>query len=107
MTKVRGSWIGSATEKVVNFFSGEWILEWTPYTANGGTVVTARSLWLTGWVYGAAFALVTRFGEGRIAEWDLRQGAADFVSTLPWVAAIFGAVYIALYTRFSSQWNYL
>jgi len=28
-------------------------------------------------------------------------------SNLPWFGAIFGAIYISLYTRFSSQWTYL
>jgi hypothetical protein len=37
----------------------------------------------------------------------VRQGAADFVEILPWLAAIFAGVYVALYTRFSSQWTYL
>ena len=107
MSKVHGSSLGRIADNVVSFVSGEWILEWTPSTTNGGTVVSARSLWLSAWVYLAAFLLKTRFGEGKIGEMDLRQGAADLVDTLPWFAAIFGAVYAALYTRFSSQWNYL
>ncbi len=107
MAKVRGSWLGRAADRVVNFFSGEWILEWSPYTANGGTVVAVRSLWLTFWVFLPAFLLKTTLGEGKVAAFDVRQGAADFVEILPWLAAIFAGVYAALYTRFSSQWTYL
>lgn len=92
---------------MVSFLSGEWILEWSPHTANGGTVVAARSLWLTFWIFLPAFLLRATLGEGRGPEFDLRQGAADFVELLPWLAAIFAGVYAAFYTRFSSQWTYL
>ncbi|HUQ48942.1 MAG TPA: hypothetical protein VM053_11980 [Gemmatimonadaceae bacterium] len=107
MAKIRGSWFGRTADRLINFFSGEWILEWSPYTANGGTVVAIRSLWLTFWVFFPAFVLKTSLGEGKIAAFDPRQGAADFVESLPWIAAIFAGVYVALYTRFSSQWTYL
>jgi hypothetical protein len=107
MSKPRGSWIGGIADKFLSVVSGEWILEWTPYTANGGTVVAARSVWLTLWLFGPAFVVKTAFGEGKLPDWDFRQGAADFVDTLPWLGAIFGASYIALYTRFSSLWTYL
>jgi hypothetical protein len=107
MAKVRGSRLGRVADRIVNFFSGEWILEWSPYTANGGTVVAVRSLWLTFWVFLPAFLLKTTLGEGKVAVFDVRQGAADFVEILPWLAAVFAGVYVALYTRFSSQWTYL
>jgi hypothetical protein len=104
---VRGSWVGWIFDHLVSFFSGEWILNWTPYTANGGTVVTARTAWLSFWIYFAAFLLRTTLAEGKTDVIDMRQGIADFVETLPWLATIFGAVYIAFYSRFSSQWTYL
>src|SRR5687768_9782380 len=107
MSKVRGSRTGTIAEKLVSFVSGEWILQWTTYTANGGTVVTFRSFWITLWIYVPGFLLKTSLAEGKTLDLDLRQGAVDFVNTLPWLAAIFGAAYVALYTRFSSQWNYL
>lgn len=69
--------------------------------------MTVRSLWVTFWIYLPAFLLYTRFSDGKIGAFDLRQGAADLVTTLPWLATIFGAAYAAFYTRFSSQWTYL
>lgn len=107
MTTIRGSWLGRTADWIVNFFSGEWILEWSPFTTNGGTVVALRSLWLTFWLFLPAFLLKTTLGQGKVAVLDIRQGAADFVEVLPWLAAIFAGVYVAFYTRFSSQWTYL
>lgn len=107
MAKVRGTIAGAIVQSLVRFFSGEWILEWSPHTANGGTVVAARSVWLAGWIYLAAFLVYTRFAAGKGSVIDWRQGAADIVATLPWLAATLGGVYAALYSRFSSQWEYL
>jgi hypothetical protein len=104
---VRGSRVGWIADKVTGFLSGEWILRWTQYTANGGTVVAARTLWLTIWLFIPAFLLKTALADNKVWCVDLRQGAADFVDVLPWLGAMFGAVYIAFYTRFSSQWTYL
>src|SRR5690606_27947217 len=91
---------GTIVQQLVGLLSGEWILSWTPYTANGGTVVAARAIWLSTWIFGSAFLVKTSLGEGKVAEFDLRQGAADFVEILPWLGAIFAGVYAALYTRF-------
>jgi uncharacterized membrane protein YuzA (DUF378 family) len=103
----RGNSEGRRIDRLISFVAGEWILTRTPYTANGGTVVAARTLWLTGLVYVPTFFLVTTFGEGKVFEPDIRQGAADFVALLPWLGAIVAAVYAGFYTRFSSQWTYL
>jgi hypothetical protein len=103
----RASRTGSIVQSIVSVLSGEWILNWTPYTANGGTVVATRAAWLTFWIFGAAFLLKTSLAEGKTLDFDLRQGAADFAEIIPWLGAVFAGVYVALYTRFASQWNYL
>lgn len=107
MNRVRASRIGAVVQWLVRALSGEWMLSWKPHTANGGTVVAARTIWLSFWLYGTAFLFRTRFAEGKSAILDFRQGLADFVDTLPWLATIFGATYIAFYTRFASQWSYV
>lgn len=107
MRKPRDNKLGAVADFVVRFLSGEWIIERTPNAANGGTVVTLRSLWLTAWIYVPTFLFYSRFALGKGASFDARQGAADLADTLPWLATIFGAVYVAFYSRFSSQWTYL
>lgn len=103
----RGTKMGRFVDRVVSFFVGEWILNWSHHTVNGGTVVAARTAWLTAWIYIPAFVLRTTLSVGKVAVFDFRQGLADLVDTLPWLAAIFAGIYTAFYTRFSSQWTYL
>lgn len=69
--------------------------------------MATRAAWLTFWIFGAAFLLKTSLAEGKTLDFDLRQGAADFAEIIPWLGAVFAGVYVALYTRFASQWNYL
>jgi len=103
----RGTKTGRFVDRAVSFFAGEWILNWSHHTVNGGTVVATRTLWLTAWIYIPAFVLKTTLSGGKVPVFDFRQGLADIVDTLPWLAAIFGGIYAAFYTRFSSQWTYL
>ena len=89
---------------VVNCLSGEWILNGR---ANGGLVIVLRTAWVSCLLY--AFALMVREGLDpeslpRFSFDELRKGITE---TIPWLGAIIGAVYAALYARFSSQWQYL
>ncbi len=99
--------MGRFVDRAVSFLAGEWILNWSRHTVNGGTAVAARAVCLTAWVYIPAFVLKTTLSTGRVAVFDFRQGLADVVDTLPWLATIFAGIYAIFYTRFSSQWTYL
>jgi hypothetical protein len=99
--------MGRLTQRIFGFFSGEWMLDFPPYTANGGGIVFSRTLWIAFWIYLPAFLVMTSLSPGRVFVFDLRQGLADIADTIPWLGAIIGSTYAALYTRYSSQWTYL
>jgi hypothetical protein len=99
--------MGRLTRRIFGFFSGEWMLNFFAYTANGGGVVFSRTLWIAFWIYLPAFLVRTSLAPGRVFVFDLRQGLADIAETIPWLGAIIGSAYAALYTRYSSQWTYL
>lgn len=83
--------------------SGEWLLT---NRANGGSVILARALWVTAIVGAIAVGLRERLAAG--ATWCPAFPHIDTLrDTLPWLGAIFGAAYAALYARFASQWTYL
>lgn len=103
---------GAATESLrwrmasacVRCVSAEWMLEGR---VNGGTIILLRTLWVSSILY--AFALTVRsFGHAQWPlEFDPGQLRRDVADTIPWFGAIFAAVYVALYARFSAQWSYL
>jgi len=90
---------------VISASTGEFILKNRP---NGGTVVMLRTSYIT-FLYYSLSVLVFSITREDIIFWtfswnELRINIGD---TLPWLGAIFAGVYVALYTRFSSQWSYL
>lgn len=87
-----------------NGLAGEFVLKRWP---NGGSAIFVRTLWITALMYSAALLLravpYTDWSLG--IHWDkLRSEVGE---TVPWLGAIAGGVYTALYARFSSQWSYL
>jgi hypothetical protein len=102
-------WVCAAVTHVV---SGEFILR--SGFPNGGTMILVRSAWVAGMLYGVALLLHS----GSYAEWtwefwtwprhiDLGRLKHEIADHVPWLGAIFAGVYVALYARFSSQWDYL
>ncbi|WP_232022006.1 hypothetical protein [Mycobacterium basiliense] len=93
-----------AAHFAVHIASGEWMLKGR---VNGGTVIFFRSVQvaLTAWLVAVWFRSFC------YAAWPLRFDGVQFLrdmgNHLPWLGATFGAIYVALYTRFSAQWNYL
>jgi hypothetical protein len=85
-------------------FSGEWMLK---RSANGGRVVFARAVLVTSIVYGVSLLvrLLLLAKADSSFTWEFIQEKS--VDTLPWIAAIFAAVFAGLYSRFASQWSYL
>jgi hypothetical protein len=74
---------------------------------NGGTAIFVRTLWIASLLYTTAL-LVRAVG---YTDWswgiDWRKLREEVAATITWLGAIAGAVYTALYARFSSQWSYL
>ncbi|WP_421844159.1 hypothetical protein [Mycobacterium sp.] len=84
--------------------AGEFFLRVWP---NGGTAIFVRTLWIASLMYTGALLLravgYTDWSWG-IDRHKLRE---EIAATTTWLGAIAGAVYTALYARFSSQWTYL
>jgi hypothetical protein len=87
-----------------NVLAGEFFLKVWP---NGGTAIFVRTLWIASLMYTSAL-LVRAVG---YTDWSLgvdwHKLREEVAATTTWLGAIAGAVYTALYARFSSQWNYL
>lgn len=87
-----------------NVLAGEFFLLIWP---NGGTAIFVRTLWISTLMYGSAL-LLRAVG---YTDWslgvDCHKLREEITLTIPWLGAIAGAVYTALYARFSSQWSYL
>lgn len=90
----------------VSFLSGEWFFR-DGYHPNGGDVVVCRSAWVTVLLMTTVEILWNwmRPCIGCSLKWDIFL--SDLITLAPWIGAIFGAVYVAFYARFSSQWAYL
>lgn len=89
---------------MIRLISFEFVLKWMP---NGGTAVLIRSWLVTLWLYVLAISLKSRVEPGATWQFDLNTLRALVSDTIPWIGAIFAGVYVALYSRFASQWSYL
>lgn len=89
---------------MINILTGKLIFKFTP---NGGRAVPYRSAFVTVYLYLLTIGLKSHTREYAVLEFSLEQLFAEAHRTIPWAGAIFGAVYAALYARFSSQWAYI
>jgi hypothetical protein len=92
----------------VKFWSavtGEWMFRWG--CPNGGTIILCRSLQVTVILYVIASWLRSLFNAAWPWHPDFGFLWHNGAATVPWLGAIFAAVYAALYARFASQWSYL
>lgn len=88
------------------FVSGEWMFRCGH--PNGGTIIILRTVWVTAGIYLLGLGLRSYYNAGcPSCHFDVGALWEDGVTTVPWLGAIFGAVYAALYARFASQWSYL
>lgn len=95
---------GDGFSWLVRVLSGEFLLRrW----ANSGATVLARSILITTTVYALALGLseATHPESTWVFSWP--QLVAAIHQTIPWLGAIFAGSYVALYSRFASQWAYL
>lgn len=95
---------GRVWEFLVYFGSGEWIL--TRSGSNGGDVILLRSLIVAIELTGIALALHNVI-DPELTEPSWTAFRTQLIEIAPWFAAATGAVYAALYARFSAQWSYL
>ncbi|MEZ5454707.1 MAG: hypothetical protein R3F04_01115 [Lysobacteraceae bacterium] len=77
-----------------NSITGEFLLKKRP---NGGDVIAARSLITTAAIFAPVFLMKTCTDEGAIMQFSWQELKVDLNQTLPWLGAIFAAVYIAFY----------
>jgi hypothetical protein len=97
---IRETW-----HKFARAASFEWLL--TSTRPNGGDIVLARSLCVA--LELTAIALVVRNVIDPDLGWTFSRAnlGSQVIEFAPWFVAAAGAVYAALYARFSSQWGYL
>lgn len=88
----------------VHVVSFEWLLKKQP---NGGDIILLRAVLIAILVYLLVVGIKHGIDPTRTACFNIQELQLEVGATLPWFGAIFGAVYIALYARFSSQWSYL
>ena len=89
---------------MIRHLSCEFVLKRMP---NGGTAVLVRSTIISTFLYFVAIAIKSRIMPGATWHFDVMTLRALIAETIPWFGAIFAGVYVALYSRFASQWNYL
>ena len=74
---------------------------------NGGTIIICRSVQITIMMYLLGLVLRSLFNAAWPWHFDFGALWQNGAETVPWLGAIFAAVYVALYARFASQWSYL
>ena len=90
----------------VKWASIEWLLT-SHHWENGGAAIFVRSTLIASQIYFVVLALKNGIDPEltwTFSEVELRR---QLIDTLPWFGTIFAGVYIALYSRFASQWTYL
>jgi len=74
---------------------------------NGGTMIFLRSIWISIIVFFIALWLRSLFHARYPWTFVPSELFRNFPETLAWIGTIFAFTYLALYTRFASQFNYL
>ena len=89
---------------VFSILSFELVLLMRP---NGGFTIFIRTFLMSLVIYLLAIAVKSYSCPTAILTFSWVQFRFEISETIPWFGAIFGGIYAALYTRFSSQWTYL
>jgi hypothetical protein len=85
--------------------SFEWLL--TPTQPNGGDIVLLRAVCVALEMVLVTLILMNVLDPCLSWYFSVHALQTQLIELSPWFAAATGAVYAALYTRFSSQWSYL
>lgn len=94
-----------AWKTFTHYFSGEWLLKLSG--ANGGGVILSRSLLVACQLTATTLILRNLIDPELTQCCSGSEFAKQIMEIAPWFAAAVGAVYAALYARFSAQWSYL
>ncbi len=92
-------------EQLLDLLSGQRILD--VRGTNGGDVVVLRAVMLTLTFSVVAVMLKAWIHPQENFTWSLQSLQGELVELAGWISGFFGAAYLALYTRFVSQWSYL
>jgi hypothetical protein len=91
---------------IVNFLSFEFLL--TKFgLSNGGTAIFVRTTAITMLVFFLYISIVQGLDPARTTVFSLDELKTQIINSLEVFGAVFAAIYIALYSRFSAQWSYL
>lgn len=74
---------------------------------NGGGVIFLRSLIISSIIFLSVITFLNVIDTEKKFSFNHNILSKDIIDNFEWYGAIFAATYIALYTRFSSQWSYL
>lgn len=87
---------------VISLISAEWLLKTMD---NGGAAIAFRSLFISLILFFVSLIIFNYFDNG--FEFSADQLRVNVKDKMAWFGAFYGSSYVALYTRFSSQWSYL
>jgi hypothetical protein len=90
--------------KFISIISAEWLLK---KMDNGGAVIVLRSLIVSLILFAFSLAVINWVDPDRGYKFSVTQLGYDIKQKISWFGIFFGSVYVALYTRFASQWSYL
>lgn len=95
-----------AFEWLAYYATGEFVLKSRP---NGGSVIILRSLLVSAilFLFAIIVSEITHKNTIFPIQFSLNEFANVVHEKLEWLAALIGFCYLALYSRFASQWSYL
>jgi hypothetical protein len=90
--------------KIVSFISAEYLLH---SMDNGGSVIVLRSIIVSTILFLISLLVNILLIIDSDYQLSCAQLRHDIKDILPWYGIYFGSIYVALYSRFASQWTYL
>lgn len=93
-------------QTLVNLLSLEFLLTRFKWP-NGGTVIFLRAIGISAYITLMYGALVQVVDPDRVFQFSFKELSKQTVECITIYGPVFAAIYIALYSRFSSQWAYL
>jgi hypothetical protein len=91
-------------DRMISFLSFEHFLNKWP---NGGTVIVLRSFCIALLLYFSGLGLRNMLDPTRTWTPSFLELRLQALTTFHWFGTVFAAIYVALYSRFAAQYNYL
>ena len=89
---------------LISFISAEWLLN---SRDNGGSIIALRAIIMSTIVFLLVITFLNALDPNKNWNPPLNEFGIQIKDKITWFGILFGSVYAALYTRFSSQWAYL